>query len=165
VISTTPAGVNHYVAPAPSHARRRRRARRTRSPATSERRLARPAPTRPCSGGSLVVVAVVLLMAIWPTLFTQVPPTTQLPAGNSNGGLTGRASARLHVPRLRCLGPHGVGRPHLSHGRASSPRSSARSSASSWARSRGSTAAGSTRCCPASATSSSRSRTSSRRSS
>ncbi|WP_243227490.1 ABC transporter permease [Microbacterium sp. CIAB417] len=41
---------------------------------------------RPTFWISLLVVAVVLLMAIWPTLFTQTPPNDNCQLSNSNGG-------------------------------------------------------------------------------
>lgn len=41
---------------------------------------------RPTFWGSLVVVAIVLLMAVWPTLFTQTPPNDNCLLANSNGG-------------------------------------------------------------------------------
>jgi oligopeptide transport system permease protein len=43
---------------------------------------------RPTFWGCVVVVVIVLLMAIWPTLFTQVPPNDNCLLANSNGGPT-----------------------------------------------------------------------------
>jgi ABC-type dipeptide/oligopeptide/nickel transport system ATPase component/ABC-type amino acid transport system permease subunit len=43
---------------------------------------------RPDVLDQLVVVAIVLLMAIWPTLFTQVAPNSNCQLSNSNGGPT-----------------------------------------------------------------------------
>lgn len=41
---------------------------------------------RPLFWLSLLMVAIVLLMAAWPTLFTHTPPNTQCELANSNGG-------------------------------------------------------------------------------
>lgn len=41
---------------------------------------------RPTFWVSLLVVAMVLLMALWPTLFTQTPPASSCQLANSNGG-------------------------------------------------------------------------------
>ncbi|AXL11679.1 ABC transporter permease [Microbacterium foliorum] len=41
---------------------------------------------RPMFWISLVIIGVVLLMAVWPTLFTQTPPNNQCELSNSNGG-------------------------------------------------------------------------------
>ena len=41
---------------------------------------------RPLFWVSLTIVAIVLLMAIWPTLFTQTPPNNDCQLANSNGG-------------------------------------------------------------------------------
>ncbi|VXC03566.1 Peptide ABC transporter permease [Microbacterium sp. 8M] len=43
---------------------------------------------RPMFWLSMVIVLVVLLMAIWPTLFTQTPPNSDCQLSNSNGGPT-----------------------------------------------------------------------------
>lgn len=41
---------------------------------------------RPTFWIALVVVAIILLMAVWPTLFTQTPPNNNCQLSNSNGG-------------------------------------------------------------------------------
>ena len=41
---------------------------------------------RPMFWIALAVMAVIVLMAVWPTLFTQVPPNNDCQLSNSNGG-------------------------------------------------------------------------------
>ena len=83
-----PTGVNHYVAPAPTTTLVVDAVRVDEKPSNLWSDAWRDLRRRPVFWLSLLVVAIVLLMAIWPTLFTQVPPNNDCQLANSNGGPT-----------------------------------------------------------------------------
>ena len=83
-----PTGVNHYVAPATTTTLVVDAVRVDEKPSNLWSDAWRDLRRRPVFWLSLLVVAIVLLMAIWPTLFTQVPPNNDCQLADSNGGPT-----------------------------------------------------------------------------
>ncbi|MDQ1128171.1 ABC transporter permease [Microbacterium sp. SORGH_AS_0888] len=77
---------DHYVAPVRDAAVTVDAVRVDEKPSSLWRDAWRDLRRRPTFWISVGVVLVVLLMAVWPTLFTQVPPNDQCDLANSNGG-------------------------------------------------------------------------------
>ena len=99
---------------------------------------------RPTFWLALLIMFVVLLMAVWPTLFTQTPPERRVLPGQQQRGPAPRAIRSASPSRAATSGRASCGARARRSSWASSRRSSARPSASSWAPSRASTADGST---------------------
>ncbi|MFT4211982.1 MAG: ABC transporter permease [Microbacterium sp.] len=76
----------HYVAPIRDAAVTVDAIRIDEKPSSLWRDAWRDLRKRPTFWISIAVVAVVLLMAVWPTLFTQTPPNDECQLTNSNGG-------------------------------------------------------------------------------
>lgn len=81
-----PTGSNHYVAPVKDATLVVDAVRVDEKPSNLWTDAWRDLRRRPTFWLSLLVVAIVLLMAIWPTLFTQVPPNNNCQLADSNGG-------------------------------------------------------------------------------
>lgn len=79
---------SHYVAPVAGPAPATDAVRVSGKPASLWRDGWRDLRRRPLFWISLAVVALVLLMAVWPTLFTQTPPNDNCQLANSNEGPT-----------------------------------------------------------------------------
>ncbi|WP_433677006.1 ABC transporter permease [Microbacterium gorillae] len=78
----------HYVAPLPAETVAVDVVRISEKPSNLWRDAWADMRRRPMFWISLVIVFVVLLMAVWPTLFTQTPPNNDCQLENSNGGPT-----------------------------------------------------------------------------
>lgn len=76
----------HYVAPLPAETVAVDVVRISDKPSNLWRDAWADMRRRPMFWISLVIVFVVLLMAVWPTLFTQTPPNNDCQLENSNGG-------------------------------------------------------------------------------
>lgn len=87
-MSSNPAVPEHYVAPVRDASVTIDAVRVDDKPSSLWRDAWRDLRRRPTFWISVVVVLLVLLMAAWPTLFTQVPPNDQCELVNSNGGPT-----------------------------------------------------------------------------
>lgn len=83
-----PTGANHFVAPVKDATLVVDAVRVDEKPTNLWTDAWRDLRRRPTFWISLLVVAIVVLMAIWPTLFTSVPPNNDCELANSNGGPT-----------------------------------------------------------------------------
>lgn len=87
-MSSNPPAPEHYVAPVRDASVTVDAVRIDDKPSSLWRDAWRDLRRRPTFWISVAVVLLVLLMAAWPTLFTQVPPNDQCELVNSNGGPT-----------------------------------------------------------------------------
>lgn len=81
-----PTSVDHFVAPVSSTTLVVDAVRVDEKPSNLWTDAWRDLRRRPVFWISLLLVAIVLLMAVWPTLFTQVPPNNNCQLADSNGG-------------------------------------------------------------------------------
>lgn len=85
-MSPEPRGRAHYVAQIKDEALTVDEVRVSDRTSTLWRDAWRDLRTRPTFWISLAIIAVILLMAAWPTLFTQAPPNSNCQLANSNAG-------------------------------------------------------------------------------
>ncbi len=83
-----PTTQKHYVAPVETESVNVDAVRIADKPSNLWRDAWRDVRKRPLFWFSVVLALVFLLMALWPTLFTQVPPNSDCQLSNSNGGPT-----------------------------------------------------------------------------